>query len=101
MPDETDANEANVDETGADTTGADKADADVPETYTPRRTHHLSVKQKAPHGPMRTLTYTLRAGQTYRVVTADEAEEVLGHAPVSNVPNPALVRADCLPDHAQ
>jgi hypothetical protein len=96
MPDETDANETDVEGTGAGETGAD-----APETYTPRRTHHLSVKQKAPHGPMRTLTYTLRAGQTYRVVSTNEAGEVLGHAPVSNVPNPALVRADCLPEHAQ
>ena len=84
-----------------DETDADETSGDVPKTYTPRRTHHLEVEQEAPHGPMRTLTYTLRAGQTYRVIDADEAEEVLGRAPVSNVPNPALVRADCLPEHAQ
>lgn len=68
-----------------------------PDTYTPRKTHVLTIEQEAPHGEMRTLTYTLKEGFTYDVVEKEEADEVLGTAPVSNVRQ--VVRREALPNH--
>jgi len=67
------------------------------DTYTPRKTHVLQMEQEAPHGEMRTLTYTLKEGFTYNVVSGEEADAQLGTAPVNNVAQ--IVRADALPNH--
>ena len=67
------------------------------DTYTPRKTHVLQMEQEAPHGEMRTLTYTLKEGFTYDVVEGEEADAHLGTAPVNNVAQ--VVRADALPNH--
>lgn len=66
-----------------------------PETYTPRKTHLLSVEQEAPHGEERTLQYQLKAGMEYVVLDGDDADEVLGYAPVNHVRQ--VVRKSCLP----
>lgn len=68
---------------------------DTPDTYTPRRTHHLSMEQEAPHGGTRTLRYELKEGFTYTVVEGEEADDELGRAPVSNVRQ--VVRKSALP----
>ena len=67
------------------------------DTYTPRKTHVLQMEQEAPHGEMRTLTYTLKEGFTYDVVEGEKADEALGTAPVSNVRQ--VVREEALPNH--
>jgi len=66
-----------------------------PKTYTPRKTHVLTIEQEAPHGEMRTLRYQLKEGFEYTVLEGDAADEVLGNAPVNHVRQ--AVRKDCLP----
>jgi hypothetical protein len=69
------------------------------ETYTPRRTHHLSVEEELPHSDEpRTLQYQLKEGTTYDVLEGEEADKKLGRAPVNNVTG--CVRRSALPDHA-
>ena len=67
------------------------------DTYTPRKTHVRTMEQEAPHGEMRTLTYTLKEGFAYDVVEGEEADAALGTAPVNNVAQ--IVRAKALPNH--
>lgn len=75
-------------------TEQDTAD-DTPSTYTPRRTHHLTMEQKAPHGETQTLQYQIKEGMTYDVLDGKEADDELGRAPVNNVTG--KIRKSALP----
>jgi len=79
------------------TTDTEPSEDEARDTYTPRKTHVLQMEQEAPHGEMRTLTYTLKEGFTYDVLKGEEADEALGIAPVNNVAQ--IVRAEALPNH--
>lgn len=80
-----------------DTTTTEPSEDETRDTYTPRKTHVLTMEQEAPHGEQRSLTYTLKEGFTYDVVEGEEADAHLGTAPVNNVAQ--VVRADALPNH--
>ncbi len=70
-------------------------DQETPDTYQPRRTRSLTVTQEAPHGVERELRYEIKAGTTYKVISVEDAAEILGQAPVNNVKR--LIREDCIP----
>jgi hypothetical protein len=90
MPDE------KPDTTTTEPSSGDSED-ETRDTYTPRKTHVLQMEQEAPHGEMRSLTYTLKEGFTYDVVEGEEADAQLGTAPVNNVAQ--IVRTEALPNH--
>ena len=73
----------------------DEGTTETPETYRPRKTHLLSVEQEAPHGEVRTLRYQLKEGIEYDVLEGEEADKVLGYAPVNHVAE--AVRKSALP----
>ena len=81
----------------SDTTDTEPSEDEGRDTYTPRKTHVLQMEHEAPHGEMRTLTYTLKEGFTYDVLEGGGADEALGIAPVNNVAQ--IVRAEALPNH--
>jgi hypothetical protein len=76
---------------------SEDSEEEARDTYTPRKTHVLTIEKEAPHGEMRTLTYTLKEGFTYDVVEGEEADEALGTALVNNVAQ--IVRAEALPNY--
>ena len=84
------------DTTSTESSSGDSED-EARDTYTPRKTHVLQMEQEAPHGELRTLTYTLKEGFTYDVVEGADADAQLGTAPVNNVAQ--IVRAEALPNH--
>lgn len=65
----------------------------IPDTYRPRSTRTIEWEAEAPHGETRTLTATIKAGTEYEIVPEEEADEVLGNAPISNLNN--LIRESC------
>jgi len=67
----------------------------VPETYTPRRTRYETVEREAPGGGTQTLRFRIAAGTEYTVIPTEDADDVLGNAPVSNIRN--LIRESAVP----